>query len=173
MGEAPRSYLDTQQAAAVLGLSQRTLESYRVKGGGPPYLKCCNRIRYLRSDLDRWAVESRRRTTSGGKDARRGDARKARPLSGAPGGAVAPADEDWLSAGDLAALLGVNLRTLMRYRALGRGPGFETVDGEVRYARAEVERWLERGRRSSTRDAGGNSSAAPSDTSPDTGEDDR
>ena len=173
MGELPRGYLNTEQAAAVLGLSARTLESYRVKGGGPPYLKCCNRIRYLLSDLDRWAVESRRRTTSGGKDARSGRRRKARRTGGARGKAAAPVVEGWLSAGDLAAILGINLRTLFRCRRLGLGPAFEMVDGEVRYPLSEVERWFASGRRTSTREPGGDTPGASPDASPDTGEDDR
>ena len=64
MGETPTYYLSTPQAAAVLGLSPRTLESYRVTGGGPPFLTYCNRVHYLRSDLDAWAVSGRRRSTS-------------------------------------------------------------------------------------------------------------
>ena len=51
MGEEPICYLDTTQAAALLGLSPRTLEHYRVAGGGPPFLTYCNRIHYLHADL--------------------------------------------------------------------------------------------------------------------------
>ena len=64
MGEAPNSYLSTRQAAALLGLSHRTLERYRVTGGGPPFLRYCNRVHYLRADLDAWALAGRRRSTS-------------------------------------------------------------------------------------------------------------
>ena len=76
LGGEPTCYLDTTQAAAVLGLSPRTLEHYRVAGGGPPFLTYCNRVHYLRADLDAWALESRRRSTSddgGGEDGRRRD----------------------------------------------------------------------------------------------------
>ena len=41
MGEEPTRYLSTPQAAALLGLSHRTLERYRVTGGGPPFLRYC------------------------------------------------------------------------------------------------------------------------------------
>ena len=64
LGGEPDCYLDTRQAAAVLGLSARTLEGYRVTGGGPPFLTYCNRIHYLRADLYDWVAESRRRSTS-------------------------------------------------------------------------------------------------------------
>ena len=169
MGEAPTRYLSTRQAAAILGLSPRTLESYRVKGGGPPFFSCCNRIRYLRADLDAWALQGRRVSTSddGGEgDAKRqgnsrsGRARRvgagrkgaampgrttadAKARKGAPGVAAAigtgPAH---LGVDELARLLGISRRTLDRYRARGDGPAFEKVDGRVRYARADVEAWL-------------------------------
>ena len=79
MGEAPTRYLSTPQAAALLGLSPRTLERYRVTGGGPPFLSYCNRVHYLRSDLDAWAAGCRKRSTSddGGAESGRGRDRRA------------------------------------------------------------------------------------------------
>ena len=154
MGEAPASYLSTRQAAAVLGLSPRTLESYRVKGGGPPFLVCCNRVRYLRSDLDAWALAGRRRSTSddGGEGGcnRRGNGRRGRPHGTAAEGEAGavppiPAPEPVLAhlgVEELARLLGLSRRTLDRYRARGKGPAFEKVNGRVRYGRAGVEAWL-------------------------------
>lgn len=51
-GEPP--YLTETDAAARSTLSARTLQEYRKKGGGPPYLKVGHRIVYRRDDLDRW-----------------------------------------------------------------------------------------------------------------------
>ena len=58
------NYLSTRQAAEWLGLSARTLERYRMTGGGPMYHLFGTAVRYLREDLDAWAVNRRRRSTS-------------------------------------------------------------------------------------------------------------
>ena len=60
----PSSYLTTRQAADHLGLSPRTLDRYRVSGGGPVFHRFGGRVRYLRADLDAWAATRRRRSTS-------------------------------------------------------------------------------------------------------------
>ena len=57
-------YMTTAQAAACLGLSPRTLESYQCRGGGPPYYDLGGVVRYLLSDLVRWASKRRRNSTS-------------------------------------------------------------------------------------------------------------
>ncbi len=44
-----------------LGLSPRTLEGYRVSGGGPDFHRFGNRVRYRRRDLDAWAAQRRAR----------------------------------------------------------------------------------------------------------------
>ena len=162
MGEAPTCYLNTPQAAAILGLSPRTLERYRLTGGGPPYLTYCNRVHYLRSDLDVWALEGRRRSTSDDGGAARvngtagsGQGRRSRSgtaEAGVPGDAAQVAGADtsasaYLSVRELAALLRVSRRTLDRYRARGIGPAFEKVAGRVRYRRSDVDAWLSGGRR--------------------------
>jgi len=57
--------LDTRGAAAVLRLSPRTLESLRLRGGGPRYIRLSRRaVRYHPTDLNVWIEESRRRSTS-------------------------------------------------------------------------------------------------------------
>lgn len=59
--------MDTEQAAAYLGVSAALLEALRVKGGGPKYAKFARLVRYRRVSLDEW-LESRERTnTVGGK----------------------------------------------------------------------------------------------------------
>ena len=182
MGEAPTRYLSTPQAAALLGLSPRTLERYRVTGGGPPFLSYCNRVHYLRSDLDAWAARCRKRSTSddGGAESGRGRDRRADRESrtaetgngrAVPSRILAPETQagaeatgptaatetgsDHLSVRELAALLQVSRRTLDRYRARGAGPAFRKVDGRIVYARADVETWLASSRRASTPDNGG------------------
>ena len=57
-------YLDTREAADFLGLSNRTLDRYRVTGEGPIFHKFGNRIRYALADLEAWATARRVRSTS-------------------------------------------------------------------------------------------------------------
>lgn len=50
--------LGEPDAAAALGLTQRTLQQWRRDGGGPPYVRVSSRcVRYRVSDLDAWAAE--------------------------------------------------------------------------------------------------------------------
>ena len=64
------NYLSTVEAAAWLGLSPRTLDAYRVRGGGPAFHRFGRIVRYRLADLERWAAE--RRTSSTSDDAGRG-----------------------------------------------------------------------------------------------------
>ena len=57
------NYLNTHQAARLLGLSTKTLARYRVSGTGPVFHRFGGRIRYLREDLDAWAASRRRAST--------------------------------------------------------------------------------------------------------------
>ncbi|MDD9993558.1 MAG: helix-turn-helix domain-containing protein [Rhodospirillales bacterium] len=57
-------FMKTAQVAAYLGLSQRTLESYRSRGGGPPFYVMGSVVRYLLSDVLKWASTRRRNSTS-------------------------------------------------------------------------------------------------------------
>lgn len=58
--------MNTQQAAAYLGegVSHRTLEAYRVRSGGPIYMKLGKRVVYDAADLDAWLASKRRHSTS-------------------------------------------------------------------------------------------------------------
>lgn len=58
------TYLPTTDAAQYLGLSPRTLEKYRVTGGGPLFHKFGRRVLYSEEDLATWAESKRRRSTS-------------------------------------------------------------------------------------------------------------
>jgi excisionase family DNA binding protein len=54
------------EAAQLLRVSVRTLERYRVAGGGPVFCKCGRLVRYRQSDLDAWINGRVRRSTSDG-----------------------------------------------------------------------------------------------------------
>jgi predicted DNA-binding transcriptional regulator AlpA len=46
------------QAAEYLGFTQRALQSWRSRGGGPRYVRVSSRaIRYRRCDLDAWIMD--------------------------------------------------------------------------------------------------------------------
>ena len=46
--------LDTDGAAARIGLSAKTLTNKRVAGDGPPFVKMGRSVRYRVADLDAW-----------------------------------------------------------------------------------------------------------------------
>ena len=59
-----QKFLPTPKAASYLGLSPRTLEKFRVMGGGPAYHKFGRRVLYAFEDLEAWTEGTRRRSTS-------------------------------------------------------------------------------------------------------------
>jgi excisionase family DNA binding protein len=52
-------------------------------------------------------------------------------------------DDQFLSVGDLAALLGVSRSTVYEWRYTGNGPRGIRIGRQVRFARSDVEAWLE------------------------------
>ncbi len=56
--------LTTPMAADYVGLSPATLETMRVRGGGPVFVKLGARVVYQREDLDKWLEERKRKSTS-------------------------------------------------------------------------------------------------------------
>ena len=56
--------LTQREAALALRLSERTLERWRVSGGGPPFAKLGKRIFYRQSDLDDWIASRLCHSTS-------------------------------------------------------------------------------------------------------------
>ncbi|MGV3707374.1 MAG: helix-turn-helix transcriptional regulator [Gemmatimonas sp.] len=56
--------LDVVQAAHYLGLGRRTLENWRCRGDGPPFLKIGRTVRYCPADLSKWLDERRYSNTS-------------------------------------------------------------------------------------------------------------
>jgi len=53
------------QAATILGFSPRTLQAWRVRGGGPAFVHVSARcVRYRREELEAWISERLRISTS-------------------------------------------------------------------------------------------------------------
>ena len=62
--------LTTEQAAACLGTTRRTLEAWRYEGGGPVFVKLGGRlVRYRPSDLEAFVAAGEQLNTAGGKPA--------------------------------------------------------------------------------------------------------
>lgn len=57
-------FVRTHEAAAFLGLSGRTLEKHRCTGTGPVFRKLGGRVVYAIDDLEAWAAERARSSTS-------------------------------------------------------------------------------------------------------------
>lgn len=57
-GGAVQPLLTETQAARILRVSPRTLQGWRHRGGGPPYVKLGAAVRYRRDDLRRYIVDS-------------------------------------------------------------------------------------------------------------------
>ena len=56
---------DEVRAAALMGVSPRTMQKWRVTGAGPRYVRLSGRcIRYRRSDLMEWTQHLTRSSTS-------------------------------------------------------------------------------------------------------------
>jgi len=53
-------FMDTREAAALLGLSPRTLDTYRCTGAGPSYYRLGGCVRYRETDLAAWDTGRRR-----------------------------------------------------------------------------------------------------------------
>ncbi|MBZ0089746.1 MAG: helix-turn-helix domain-containing protein [Thermoanaerobaculia bacterium] len=58
--------IDTKQAAQRLGVSPRTVENWRVRGDGPPFLRLSRTkgVRYRLEDLERFVAERVAHSTS-------------------------------------------------------------------------------------------------------------
>jgi hypothetical protein len=61
----PDLHIDENRAAKLLGLSPRTLQGYRVRGGGPPFVKISHKVvRYKVAELMAWIKTHTRKNTS-------------------------------------------------------------------------------------------------------------
>ncbi|MEZ5748706.1 MAG: helix-turn-helix domain-containing protein [Caenibius sp.] len=56
--------VDEMAAANITGISVSSLQKMRVRGGGPPYAKVGNRVRYRIVDLEAFMAERVRNSTS-------------------------------------------------------------------------------------------------------------
>ena len=66
--EKPDRLLRTREAAKIVGVSPRTMESYRRNGGGPPFVKLRDyAVRYVLRDLLAW-IGARKRTLTLDRD---------------------------------------------------------------------------------------------------------
>lgn len=52
------------EVADVLGVSRRTLQGWRWRGGGPPYLRIGSAVRYEPAAVRAWLDAQRRTSTS-------------------------------------------------------------------------------------------------------------
>jgi len=59
----PDGRLDTKNAAAYLGLSDKTLAMMRCQGTGPRFIKR-GRVFYYQEDLDAWLAQAERVTST-------------------------------------------------------------------------------------------------------------
>jgi hypothetical protein len=49
--------LTEQEAANILALQVKTLQAWRVRGGGPKFVKLGRCVRYLQTDLEQYLAE--------------------------------------------------------------------------------------------------------------------
>ena len=58
-------YLNERQAAQKIGVTASAMQAWRLRGGGPPFVKIsCRCIRYAESELDAWMQARRVSSTS-------------------------------------------------------------------------------------------------------------
>ncbi len=60
----PQRPVPTRVAADMIGVSARTLETWRLTGGGPVFLKVGASVRYRPADIATWLDACARRHTS-------------------------------------------------------------------------------------------------------------
>lgn len=63
-----QTVLNTRQAAQALGLRPSTLETWRVRGAGPVFLKLGKAVRYREEDLKTFLGACSRKNTSAGNE---------------------------------------------------------------------------------------------------------
>jgi predicted DNA-binding transcriptional regulator AlpA len=60
----PNQLLTERDTASLIGFTERALQNWRVRGGGPQYVKVAGRsVRYRRSDVLTW-IEQRIRSNT-------------------------------------------------------------------------------------------------------------
>ena len=66
MHNPTQEMLNEDDAARFLGVSVRTLQSWRVSGRGPVYAKLSRSVRYSKKRLEAWIEDNTQRHTSEG-----------------------------------------------------------------------------------------------------------
>lgn len=61
--ESTDKLLNDREAAALLGVTQSTLNFWRVQRRGPAFVKLGHAVRYRRADIDAYIAASRRETS--------------------------------------------------------------------------------------------------------------
>lgn len=57
--------VSTSKAADLIGVSKRTMEAWRLRGEGPPFVRISKRcVRYRIEDLEGWTAERVKSSTS-------------------------------------------------------------------------------------------------------------
>jgi hypothetical protein len=56
--------LSERQAAEHLGISIRTMQSWRIRGYGPSYIKCGKAVRYEPKELEAFKQQQTRQSTA-------------------------------------------------------------------------------------------------------------
>jgi excisionase family DNA binding protein len=56
--------LRTEQAAKILDVTKSTLEAWRCRGGGPPFVRYGRAVRYREEDIERFIESKVRLNTS-------------------------------------------------------------------------------------------------------------
>jgi hypothetical protein len=56
--------LSIEEAAAILGVSESSLNKWRGQGAGPQFIKAGSRVVYDQGDLHKFIAASRRRSTA-------------------------------------------------------------------------------------------------------------
>ena len=59
-----KDFLNTRQAAELIGLKANTLEIWRLRGTGPKYIKFGRAVRYRLTDLESYVDAQTRQSTS-------------------------------------------------------------------------------------------------------------
>lgn len=59
-----QTLLNEADAAKLLGVVPKCLQAWRVRGGGPVFLKVGRLVKYTQADLDAWLEGRRRQSTS-------------------------------------------------------------------------------------------------------------
>ena len=64
--------LSEKEVAPIIGMSTSFLQHDRQRGGGIPFIKIGNSVRYRKSDIDAYLVSNLRRNTSGNAEVNNG-----------------------------------------------------------------------------------------------------